>query len=91
MFDWVGRNINFKHRSYPVGDHRTSFNELCGISWLWSVELSTMSAVRAVRRPGDLVELGAGVSLSCPLPGVLAAVSKERVSTSDIETSLVDS
>jgi hypothetical protein len=88
---WRRWLLGIEHQGDPLGNLFPGLDELLWVRWLWSVQVSAVAAVSTLRGPGDLSKLGAVFSLSSPLPRILTAVGEERVSTLDVEASLVDS
>lgn len=83
--------LGVENQGDPLGNLFPGLDELLRVRWLWCVQVGAVAAVSTLRGPGDLSEVGAVFSLSGPLPGILTAVGEERVSSLDVEASLVNS
>ena len=80
-----GLGLRFEKFRDPISDLSASLLKSFGVTWGWSVELSAVATVVAVRDDGDLSEPWLGLALASPLPWVFSTVGEEDVGAGSVE------
>ena len=83
--------LRFEKFLNPVSDLFASLLEFFGVTCVWSVELSAVATVVAVRDNGDLSEPWLRLLLGGPSPWVFTTVGKEDLGSCNAHSALVDS